>query len=198
MATRTALPPITLAIIMEGEVIKVTDHLEDYDLEKPIAGSAVLHSVKEAMGAAAAKHAAKQAEAAKPKTILVNEIRAKDTKRKGVVRPGAVVEGAKAEILPGVSIRLFGEHKTWNSETKSNEMRPYEITFKVGDVAEYHSYNLHYFGVITSITDKLVIIEEEDMRGKKHRMDLYNFNHHNWDFDLHALRERNSRTMGTI
>lgn len=194
MSTRT-LPRLTLAIIMEGEVIKVTDNLEDYDLEKPIAGSAVLHSVKAAVGAAAAKHAAKQAEAAKPKTILVNEIRAKDTKRKGVVRPGEVCEGAKAEIVPGVSIRLFGERDLWNPQTRAYDKKPYEITFKIGDVAEYHSYNLHFFGVITSITDKLVVIEEEDQRSKKHRLDLFTFNNRNWDFDHRALLERNSRTM---
>jgi hypothetical protein len=66
----------------------------------------------------------------------------------GVNRPSH-----NAEIIPGQSITLYGEQ----------DGKAYSKTFKIGDIAEYDSYNLSYnlsyLGKIVSITAKTVTIQ---------------------------------------
>ena len=80
---------------------------------------------------------------------ITTAISTKATKRS----PSTVVEGAFADITPGVSIRLYGEHKGYRKDGGL-----YDLTFKIGDVAEYDSYNLNYLGTIEKITAKTVTI----------------------------------------
>ena len=88
-----------------------------------------------------------------------------------------------AEIEPKKSIRLFG---TFNNLTKGP--RQYDITFKIGDKAEYDSYNLIYVGTIISIGEKTVTIEHH---GERSRLNLENFASKNWDFDFDKIQAYN-------
>ena len=74
-------------------------------------------------------------------------------------------------------------------------------TFRVGDYAEYGSYNLIYVGEITKITDKVVTIVA--YKGHKnmeqvHRLNLYQFAMRNYDFDEERVAKHNEETMRCI
>jgi len=78
--------------------------------------------------------------------------------------------------------------------------------FKLGDMAEYDSYNLSYYGPIVAITDKRVtIVCRHDAKKyaagekvKKHSLDLYKFCWRNHNFDLNKTIDENTRTSYTI
>lgn len=89
----------------------------------------------------------------------------------------------QAHVERNHSIRLVGRYNN----------RDIDITFKVGDLAEYDSYNLSYLGKITKITDKCVTIEPEYTGGTK-RLDLHTFMWRNHDFDLEKTRKDNLET----
>lgn len=65
-------------------------------------------------------------------------------------------------------------------------------TLKVGDIAEYDSYNLHYTDRIKSITDKTVSFQN----GR--RLKLEEFCWRNWDFKLDKVMKNNAETMMVI
>lgn len=69
--------------------------------------------------------------------------------------------------------------------------------FKIGDMAEYDSYNLSYYAAIESITEKTVTIAKH-YDSKKHRLDLYKFCWRNHNFDLDKVREENRITSYSI
>ena len=88
------------------------------------------------------------------------------------------------EVVKGKSISIFKDGKLCNS-------------FGIGDLAEYDSYNLSYFGKITSISDKCVVIEEK--YGKKRSfLNLYSFCFRNYDFDSQKAGEKNNEAMMSI
>lgn len=89
----------------------------------------------------------------------------------------------QAHVVRGKSIRLVGRYNN----------KDVDITFKVGDMAEYDSYNLHYLGEIKQITDKAVTIEPE-YSGRTRRLDLHTFMWRNHDFDLEQTRKSNTET----
>lgn len=65
-------------------------------------------------------------------------------------------------------------------------------TFRIGDMAEYHSYNLSFFGPIKSISAKTVVIMEKHGRNpRKHILKIPDFATQNADFDLAAATKRN-------
>lgn len=105
--------------------------------------------------------------ARKPKGIRYDEIKAKGWTQYGVKHEGEVLKGAKAVVVPGKSIRIYGlDHNHVNGPVA------YDKVFRIGDSAEYDSYNLHYFGTIINIGKKTVTIEAHD---RKRRLDLYSF-----------------------
>ena len=119
---------------------------------------------------------------------ITTAISTKATKRS----PSTVVEGAFADITPGVSIRLYGEHKGYRKDGGL-----YDLTFKIGDVAEYDSYNLNYLGTSEKITAKTVTIRPR--HGEKvRRLSLHEFNWRNRHFDLEAIAASNADTMRHI
>lgn len=69
-------------------------------------------------------------------------------------------------------------------------------TFKVGDTAEYDSYNLSYLGEITKITQRAVTIVayKGSLNEKAHRLDLHKFCWRNYKFDLAKTQAENSET----
>lgn len=121
------------------------------------------------------------------KTITVTNLQAKSVTRKGVTLTPRIAYHHNAEIVPGVSIRLYG---LGGAQIGSTGNESYDRTFKIGDTAEYHAYNIHYLGKIVAITEKTVSIEEEN--GTKHRLELYDFDRRNHDLDLASIAIRNA------
>lgn len=83
-------------------------------------------------------------------------------------------------------ISLFGV------KSRQSGIEIYRTIFRVGDKAEYDSYNLSYIGTITKITNKTVTIEAH---GRTHRLNLYQFAWRNYDFDLAQRTEYNNKEM---
>ena len=71
------------------------------------------------------------------------------------------------------------------------------VTLRLGDEAEYGSYNLSYTGTITKITEKCVTIVAYpgSNMARTHRLDLNEFCWRNWDFDAVATAKRNHEEM---
>lgn len=124
--------------------------------------------------------------------IKITEITSKSHKRHGHTYSGVVLQGHQAEIEPGVSIRLIGEE---HNLVKGS--RPFDKTFKIGDWAEYDSYNLRYDGKITAITPKTVTINAypDSNNERNHRMSIYEFSYRNWNFDKEETDRHNSEEM---
>lgn len=91
--------------------------------------------------------------------------------------------GVTAHIVRNDTIHMVGRYNN----------QDVDITFKIGDTAEYGSYNLHYLGKIVKITDKGVTIEPEYSRGIK-RLSLNEFMWRNHNFDLAVITARNADT----
>lgn len=133
--------------------------------------------------------------------ITHRNVKDRDYKRGGVIHEGASREGHHVEVKPGEYIRLYGAEKrpvkttVLNGDWKTEEVWvegevPYDITFRVGDTAEYGSYNLHYLGEVVSISAKTVSILPEHGTKVK-RLRLYEFSWRNDNFDLEKIRARN-------
>lgn len=65
--------------------------------------------------------------------------------------------------------------------------------FRVGDEAEYDSFNLKYTGTIKSITAKSVIVQPRFGRSSK-RLDFRAFAWRNFDFDADRVARENYET----
>jgi hypothetical protein len=88
--------------------------------------------------------------------------------------------GWKADIEKGQSIRIYGFY---------DNSRPFDVTLKIGDVAEYDSWNVGYHGTISNVTTKRVTISDKYEKGKTYSLDLAKFVRHNWDInDLDAIK----------
>ena len=70
-------------------------------------------------------------------------------------------------------------------------------TFKVGDMAEYDSYNLSYYGPIVSITEKTVTIKDKYF-DRKYRLKLDTFAWRNYNFNLEKTVQENFETSQYI
>lgn len=101
-------------------------------------------------------------------------------KRFGVVHPPKPTE-YMAEVVPGVSIRIVADIERYN------EIRRFDRTFKIGDIAEYDSYNLSYTGKITRITNNQVWVESY----RTYRLNLYTFAWRNFNFDEEQTAKSN-------
>lgn len=108
----------------------------------------------------------------------------------------------KENISDPVGDRYFGSDTIFSVEIRKNESirvfgsrsgKAFDITFRMGDLAEYDSYNLSYCGKIVGIGEKTVTIVEPYFNApKRHRLNLYKFAWRNYDFDLAAIQKRNS------
>jgi len=127
--------------------------------------------------------------------IKLDEIKNKTRTRYGVKYEGNVIKGHKAEIAPGQYVRLYGQE--WNH---INAPVDFDKTFKIGDEAEYDSYNLKYTGKIISIGPGTVTIEAypDSNLSKKYRLNIYTFSWRNWDFNSKKTAEYNSEEMMCI
>ena len=118
--------------------------------------------------------------------MLIMNIQDKSRHIRGQEYPGRIAQGQNVEIVPDKFVRLFG------IDSNNVAPKPHDITFKVGDKAEYDSYNLKYIGTITAIKAKYIEIQEPYRSGKRHRLCLYEFNFRNNDFDLPKINKENA------
>ena len=123
--------------------------------------------------------------------LVEKNIQPKQYKRNGVTyTPTDTKNEYHAEIIPGVQIRIFGEYRN-----HANGPQKFDLCFKVGDEAEYGSYNLIYTGPILAIGKKTITIKAtSDIR----RLSLHDFCYRNWDFDLARITKHNSEEMHYI
>ena len=127
-----------------------------------------------------------------PKVIVYDEIKSKDRVRFGVKYPGQALTGHKAVVIPNKSIRLHG-----SESNLVNGPVTFDITFKIGDYAEYDSYNLKYTGKITAIGPKTVTIQAYPgtYNAKNHKLSIYTFSWRNWDYDGKKIAAHNAEEM---
>ena len=147
--------------------------------------TAIPSATNDGQDAAASSEPAVKAE----RVIELRNLRGKPWRRAGVTHEGQLAEGHHADIIPGKSIRIFGIETNRYGGPKA-----YDKTFKVGDEAEYGSYNLHYFGKIVAIGAKTVRIETSSTGGRSRLLDPYEFSFRNRD-DAERKHEANANWM---
>lgn len=113
----------------------------------------------------------------------VNVVRYEELKTRARVKfgrnyPGRVEPGFKAEIVPGVSVRIFG------TDYKGR----FDLTFKLGDVAVYDSFNMVYTAKIKSIGPKTITVGSR-------RLDICTFAQKNHDYNAERIAKRNGEWM---
>lgn len=139
----------------------------------------------------------KQAEVApvakKPaKAFTISDVHPKPYTRGGVVYGDKVADPEtrdvyNVDIVKNESIRIYGVRRNQDSVLNPGTMRydridkVFDITFKVGDKAEYNSYNTPFIGTITAIGEKTVKIAHYEQNTQ---LDLYTFCWRNYDFNL--------------
>lgn len=134
------------------------------------------------------------------RAIEIRDIRSADWTKFGVKHEGHADMGHNVTVVPGESITLHGVERSKMAMGADGRYYhpadgiPYSITFRVGDVAEYDSFNLSYTGKILAIGEKTVTIcaEMTGNRGAKSRLSLYDFSRKNRDFNLAEISKRNS------
>lgn len=106
--------------------------------------------------------------------------------RKGVEFRPENTQGVYNAETGKASVRIFGHC--------SNRITPmtFDRTFKVGDEAEYGSYNLKYTGRILAIGPKTVKIDASCTGDKVRSLDLFEFIDRNWDFDAEKMAKHNA------
>ena len=115
--------------------------------------------------------------------IKIEGIKPKSRIHRGKVYECTTSDTHNADIEPKKSIKIHGIYRN-----HVNGAQVYDKTFRIGDKAEYDSYNLSYIGTIIGIGAKTVTIEDH---GDKRRLDLYEFCWRNWNFDLEKITKRN-------
>lgn len=108
------------------------------------------------------------------------------------VNPRWQNESYTCHIEPGKSIRLTGFNRNYRKDGFS-----FDITFKIGDPAEYDSYNLIYIGHIVSIGPKTVTIKPR-RETRTRRLDLATFAARNFNFDLARIERENAIELQCI
>jgi len=111
---------------------------------------------------------------------------------KTTVKMGHSKQEYEVEVNKGASIRVTTTIAAFHTLPQVT----HDVTFKIGDQAEYGSYNLIYYGKIKSITEKTVTIIERN--GTGHRLSLAEFAWRNYNFQLERVAQENAETMQTI
>ncbi len=130
------------------------------------------------------------------KTTTFYNVKDRDYTRLGVRHEGHIRMGHHVAVTPGEQIRLWGTRDEYDAEAKEFKKVSYNITFKIGDEAEYDSYNLIYTGKITKITNKTVMVKDPNYENK--RLNFHDFSTKNHNFDAEDIARRNAETYQTI
>ena len=112
----------------------------------------------------------------------MKQVFTKERKYRGVAYPTQATK-YKVDVKRNESISIFE-----NGECTAS--------FKMGDTAEYGSYNLHYLGQIIQISETSVTIEEPYKmyghdHGRRHRLHMNEFCWRNSGFDLDRINNFN-------
>ena len=91
-------------------------------------------------------------------------------------------------VSPGETVEIH---------THRNDALVHVTTFRVGDPAEYDSFNLKYIGEIKSISPKTITIQPRADR-RSRRLKLETFAWRNANFDLERITQENRETMNYI
>lgn len=113
---------------------------------------------------------------------------------KGTKYRESVASLYEAVIVEGKSIKVRAM-KTSATSKRLEMTEPKE--FKIGDFAEFDSFNFSYIGTITGIGEKTVSIHSKG-RGKTFRLDIHTFAWRNYDFDLAKAEAHNAVVMMEI
>ena len=99
---------------------------------------------------------------------------------------------------PSVATNYTAIISTGQSIDVKREGQPTNV-FQLGDMAEYDSYNLSYYGVITKITAKTVtIVERHGNSPRVHRLPIERFCWRNYNFNLAKTQKENAVTSWSI
>jgi len=104
-----------------------------------------------------------------------------------------VEEKLKSGVLKRVK-GIWGTFDVFIEKNKITIMKSRK-EFKVGDIAEYDSWNLKYTAKITSITQNSVTFDTLRSRGKKTRLQLNEFSYRNQNFDSEEWQKFNHEEM---
>lgn len=96
-------------------------------------------------------------------------------------------------IEPNKSITIYGTQTNHISGHKD-----FYKTFKIGEMAEYDSFNLHYLGKIEKIGPNSITINASRTGDKTKRLDIYEFIWHNWNFELERINNYNAEERQCI
>lgn len=132
-----------------------------------------------------------------------SQVMTRATKRGGVERPSEPVKDSYTLVRIGESITLIGT-RSESRATKGADgfytheivEAPYVRTFRIGEIAEYDSYNQSYYGEIDAIGEKTVTIRK-DGGTRRARLDLETFSWRNRRFELAKAEARNLEHMLT-
>lgn len=106
---------------------------------------------------------------------------------KMTVVPTYHTQAFDVEVVKGKSVKIDVFFKNMHNP------RQFTKEFKVGDMAEYDSWNLTYYGEIVSITEKTVTIDPK-CGGAKKRLKIADFCYKNYNFDLETVKAENYET----
>jgi len=121
-------------------------------------------------------------------------VQTKKYTRFGKVHPATPTE-YDVRIIPQQEITIR-RNQPLEPGTRPNYRFNGERTFRVGDWAEYDSYNLHYLGKIIAITNKTVTILDypNSHNPRKRRLDLHTFCWRNFSYSVEEKRVSNADT----
>lgn len=111
----------------------------------------------------------------------------KSVRYTNLVRFGRTEFGLNALVIPGDSITLYGVN--FNHISGPQKI---DVSFSVGDVAEYGGFNLTYTGTIVSIGEKTVTVRDGSTT---RRLAIEQFAGMNKDFNLEKIQSRNAAWM---
>lgn len=97
----------------------------------------------------------------------------------------------EADIKKGKSIRIR------TTDQQGEEVKTYDVIFRIGDICEEDSYNLTYFGTIVQITEKTVTVRKK-LGGGNRRFTIEKFCWRNYKFDFAKAKANNIETMYRI
>lgn len=131
-----------------------------------------------------------QVKAAKKLTLWLNVQQTSKRNPTGYYKQTSLEMLKAAMVEEGVSVRTVSVSGYIRPGIHTNEPPLVVREFKVGDVAEYDSYNLSYHGPIFAITAKTVTVQRSI--GANARMAMANFVETNYRFDLATATKRNN------